>query len=200
MIKGIADGLRSLKEEIKEYWGLYGGYRYVLTSPFFVLAVLVTFACFPLWWIGSWWDRTISIIPSILGFSIAAFALLLAIGDDGFKLKLGQSLAADKPSTLTNTATSFFHFIIVQVLALAFGMVASARPISFLIGHASWFDHSAWYGMLLWFLAKVFRVVGFLLLTYSIMTALATALSIFRLAKIFSVYAGSKPKDGGQKK
>lgn len=174
--KGVGKALRM-------YWDVYGGASALATSPFFHGAILLMLLCLPLWWGGAWWERSIAVLPSVLGFSIAAFTLMLGVGDEAFRRRLGLQRRTEKPSTLTNTSASLLHFIVVQIVALSIALVASARPMQFLIEHGFLSN-----GLHLVIVAKAFRAFGFFLLCYALFTALAATLSIFRLATLFSAY------------
>lgn len=197
MIKKLCASFSGARTEFVGYWRRYGGISFLVTSPFFWLAVVLTISCAPYWWGGNWWELSGSVIPSILGFSIAAFALLLSLGDDGFKLRFGQIREEGKESTLTNLATSFFHFIVVQVLALAAAFVGGARILSWGLALLPDGVLTGWTDMVLMMAAKGFRAVGFFLLAYSLMTAVAAAMTIYRLALIYSVHATTVMRSRG---
>jgi len=175
------------------YWATYGGLGALLRSPFFHAAAVCTLLCVPLWWTGAWWERSISIIPSVLGFSIAAFTLLLGIGDEGFRRRLATKRKAERPSTLTNTSSGIFHFIVVQVVALVYALFASGKPLTFIVDTFDLAIPSGFFGLVLLCLAKVFRAFGFFFLCYALFTAVAATMSIFRLADLFSKFASTPP-------
>lgn len=187
---------------LSQYWATYGAFRELCMSPFAHVALVVTLICFPIWWAGQWWATSLTVVPSVLGFSIAAFALLLGVGDDRFKQLLGRDKKNGKSSTLKNTSAGFMHFIVVQVLAIIFALVGSAQPIMKLLSFFPSFDHASSFAYFLGGLSKTFRFVGFFLLAYSLLTALAATLNIFTLATLFSKYAskGSLPKPQDEKK
>lgn len=183
------------------YWKAYGGTPALAASPFLHAAILMTALCLPLWWSSDWWEKSITILPSVLGFSIAAFALMLGVGDEGFRRRLGVRRDGKQQSTLTSTSTSLLHFIIVQIVALSVALIASSRPLSFFV-HAEVLSYWP-----LIALSKIFRATGFFLLCYALLTSLAATLAIFRLATAFSTYAtkhheaskedGAQPKESG---
>lgn len=174
---------------IRLYWRTYGGWGALLRSPFFHLAVLLTLALTPIWWGQSWWTHSLSIVPAILGFSIAAFTLILGVGDEGFRRELGFQRTPGKASTLTNTSASLFHFIAVQILALIAALLASSHPVAFVLSAIGEPFPAGKFGTLLFLLGKFLHATGFFLLCYALLTAAAATMSIFRLATIFSSYA-----------
>lgn len=173
------------------YWAVYGGMAYVLGSPFCHAAVVLTVLCAPFWWSGDWWEKSFAVLPSLLGFSVAAFALLLAVGDDKFKAALGTERKEGSASTLNDLAAKFFHFLLVQVIALVFAFLALGRPATWLVQNISAFDVSTALGVFLLVGTKVFHFLGFFLLSYSVLAALAATLSLFRVATIFSRFVSA---------
>lgn len=196
MIKRLGENCAGVGSDFKGYWQRYGGMSCLITSPFFWAAAGVTFICAPYWWNRNWWELSVSVIPAVLGFSIAAFALLLSLGDDSFKLRFGQVREEGKISTLTNVATSFFHFIVVQALALAVAFVGGARILSELLGLLSIDTLAPGLDLALMTAAKGFRAFGFFLLAYSLLTAVAAALTIYKLALIYSTHATAAMSKG----
>lgn len=185
--KGVHRGLSM-------YWQTYGGLSAALKSPFLHVAVVLTLVCSPIWWQGAWWERSLSIIPSILGFSIAGFTLLLGVGDETFRLHLAARRLGEKTSTLSNSSAGFFHFIFVQVVAITLALVASSRPLTAVLA-ASGLSFEMLPQYLRFFMtvmSKAMRGIGFLALAYTLTTAVAATLKVFRLALIFSDYATKK--------
>lgn len=178
-----------LGKVLRMYWRAYGGFRSLFFSPFFHAAVVLSVLCYPFWSSAEWWNTSIAIVPAILGFSIAAFALLLAVGDDGFKRKLGVGRSGGRPSILTSTSAGILHFILVQVFAIFLAILAGARPMSFLLARLDVALFPGWLMQILVIVSLAFRGFGFFLLCYSLTTAVAATLNIFRLATVFSTYA-----------
>jgi hypothetical protein len=196
----LRSAYKGVHSAFRRYWSVYGGLPYVLGSPFCHAALLLTLLCGPFWWSGDWWEKSFAILPSLLGFSIAAFALLLAVGDDKFKAALGKERKGGAASTLNDLASKFFHFLLVQVIAIVFAFLALGRPATWIVANISAFEASTALGLVLLIGTKVFRFVGFFLLAYSVLAALAATLSLFRVATIFSRFvsssaAGSPSKD-----
>lgn len=184
---GITKQYKGVLKGLGQYWSAYGKLAALISSPFLHSAALLTMLCFPLWWAKDWWDKSLSILPSVLGFSIAGFALLLGVGNDRFRSLLGVKREGRNHSTLSKTSAGFFHFVLIQALALAVALIASGRPLSVMLAAL---DASELLGAkILHITAKLFRFTGFFLLCYSLMTALAATLSIFRLATVFSGFA-----------
>ncbi|WP_132864820.1 hypothetical protein [Stenotrophomonas sp. ATCM1_4] len=189
MFKALKRRWKATGADFYQYWSRYGRWSGLLTSPFFVAALILTAVCGPFWWSSTWWNLTISLIPAVLGFSVAAFALLMSIGDDSFKLKFGQVRTGNKQSALGSVSTAFFHSIVIQILALGFALVGGARVVSSLLGVAPWLMQYDVVAFFLLVAAKLFRALGFFLVAYALTSSLAAAMTIYRLSSIYSTHA-----------
>jgi hypothetical protein len=132
----------------------------------------------------------------LLGFSIASFTILLSVGDEKFRRLLGVVRPGKQNSTLVRSASAFFHFILLQAIVLLTALVASARPFSaaslatgFVIEHQSQVAQAILVG-----LSKAFRGLGMLLLLYTLMSAVAAMLNVFRITQLFSEFVSQKPR------
>lgn len=196
VIREICAGFINVSREIAGYWRRYGGLRKLLTSPFFVSAIALTLVCTPYWWGAEWWALSSTVIPALLGFSVAAFALLLSIGDDKFKIMFGRSYSDGSDSLLCSISTAFFHFIVVQVLALALAFMGGARIMSGILGVLSGVAIPEFLSVSFVIAAKAFRFVGFFFVAYSLMTAFAAALAIYKLSLAYTRHANGQPRAG----
>lgn len=176
-----------LHKVFKKYWSVYGKWRALLCSPFLHASTFLTILCAPMWWNANWWERSLGIVPSILGFSIAGFALLLGVGTDRFKLLIATRDPKKAYSTLTTTSASFFHFILLQVASVVIALIASGRPIAWLADLFPYLNLRS--SLILLIASKTFRFMGFFLLSYALLTSVAASLSIFRLSTVFSKFA-----------
>lgn len=181
----------------KKYWSVYGKWRALLCSPFLHASAVLTLVCMPMWWDTNWWERNLSIVPSILGFSIAGFALLMGVGTDKFKLLIATRDAKKAHSTLTTTSASFFHFILLQVASIVIALIASGRPILWMDDLFPSLDLRSSFLLLL--ASKTFRFMGFFLLSYALLASVAASLSIFRLSTVFSKFAGIQQRENPNK-
>ena len=70
---------KSVKEVFASYWSKYGGFKSLLLSPYFQTAILITLLTVGFWFGIStkWWERVISVIPNLLGFTLGGFAIFL---------------------------------------------------------------------------------------------------------------------------
>ncbi len=118
-----------LIDAVKSYWRTYGGLSAFMKSPFTHIAVLIEVFCIPIWVERSWPDFVLLFLPPILGFTLAGYALVFAFGDDFFrKIMAGSHRQPGQPVFYTQISATYLHFIIVQVVAIAFAVIAKADP------------------------------------------------------------------------
>lgn len=147
----------------RTYWTSYGGFSALLKS--YYLWGSVAFLCVvPNVWICpdkdggyKWTETALSVTPSMLGFSLGAMAILLAIGPGTF-LKVAQS--GGPSSFYMKAIAAFFHFMAVQIFSIFAALIVQAWPL-----------------VLLSFL-------GYLSFIYSIACGLAAAATLVDLAEI----------------
>jgi hypothetical protein len=79
-------------------------------------------------WFGRWWDTPVAVLPSLIGFTLGGYAILLAFGDEEFKSVFAGATTKNKDSPYVIVSATFMHFIVVQVIALLIAL--AAEPIS----------------------------------------------------------------------
>ncbi|HZZ79386.1 MAG TPA: hypothetical protein VFE62_12760 [Gemmataceae bacterium] len=167
----------------RTYWKIYGGWRAVFESPYAYAAAGATALMAPIWLRPSWWDLVLSILPSLLGFSLAGFAVFLAFGDDGFRRVIGgkrSSDESDEASPYLQFSAAFLHFIVVQILAICASLFAkSFYMIRLTNKYVISFNE---------IIKPIWWAFGFLLFAYAILSALAAAMAIFALTRSFDDY------------
>jgi hypothetical protein len=110
-------------------FGLYGGPRAFFTSTYTWSAAFLTILMWRSALTGQWAQSALSIMPNVLGFSIAAVAVLTVIGDDQFRVRMARvHTFRDDESDLVVSLASFIWFISVQVSAIVLALVFSAKP------------------------------------------------------------------------
>lgn len=160
---------KELTNSFRTYWMLYGGWRALLTSPYFHLAVLITIACAPVWVYKPeiWAAATVNILPNLLGFTVAGLAVFLAFSHPETMVAITEG--GEPRSFFVSTVAVFVHFIVVQTLALLFGVVGQHFTNVFLAG------------------------LGTLLLVYAILGSLAMGMQLLHTSRIINA-AFSLPK------
>lgn len=172
--RGVADIFRL-------YWKHYGGAKEVVCSPYLHSAAVLTALLWRLWVEPGWWSIPLSVMPSILGFSLGGYAIWLAIGDERFRTILyGAGPDAGSPFMAVNA--SFVHFIVLQFAAILAALIFSAWPVSDEANVAA-YTKALWGG-------------GFLLFVYALTSALAATMAIFRVASWYERFQTKSRTEG----
>ncbi|OOC51237.1 hypothetical protein AS855_01250 [Brucella intermedia M86] len=145
----------------------------MLCSPYIYIAIAITILCFPLWTAtGSdglrWPSLALGVIPSMLGFSMGGMAIALAFSSsDAF-----DALAEDgaKNSTFLTVIGNFFHFILIQTVAILIAMITITYPF--------------------WLMSAV----GIFFLVYAVLTGIALSGQLLMTAKVFNAVAAVRAR------
>lgn len=181
---------KSVKEVFASYWSKYGGFKSLLLSPYFQTAILITLLTVGFWFGIStkWWERVISVIPNLLGFTLGGFAIFLGFGSDDFR-----NLMAPKDekqySPYMDVVSSFMHFVMVQIIALVFALIVEGF---YLYGQSKalpLIEFSKFYAAAI---TAVSGFLGMLLFIYSIMLAIAACVALYKLADLYSEFETHK--------
>lgn len=171
-----------------QYWKAYGGLSALLRS-FYLHAALILLMLTANAWVSPicqnpsacnvWWDQSISILPNLLGFTLGGFAIFIGFGDEKFRALLAQPEANVELQTVyVELCATFVHFILVQILALIFAVLARAWWF-----YASWMDPVRDYLPLLNGLAGG---IGYGLFLYALTSVLAATMHVFRIASLYA--------------
>lgn len=171
----------------RRVWSDYGGWRCMLLSPYFGVAVVLALGCFPLWSEGRWIAPLFAIVPTMLGFAVGGFAIFLAFGDERFRTLIagesprvegnepGPEKRATELSPFMSVCVQFGHFIGTQVGALMLAIVGTAaHPQA-----PSWATVSL-------------GGLGTLALTYSLTVGLAAVGSLLKMSRSFDTFITRK--------
>jgi len=181
-----------LSEVLLSYWKSYGGMKTFLCSPYLHITIFLSLVMWPIWTQPNWWELVISILPSVVGFSLGGYAIFTAFGNEDFKYAISgidaNSKKTKKYSPFIQANASFLHFIIVQLVALIFAVLAQARIYHSLPSYMKGTIEEALtvkgffvidaISPLLWFLS-------FSLFVYALSLAFAATFAIFRMALWF---------------
>ena len=147
--------------EIRRYWALYGGWRGFLSSPpvhlSIVFGVVLFFRASKKFDISS---AAISIVPSLVGFTVGAFAIILAFSSS--KLFVTLTEEGSETSLFMKTVANFVHFIVVQVAALLMSVINAAHPFA------------------------LTKCTSSILLVYAVLTTWSTGIMLFQMATVFN--------------
>lgn len=157
---------RDVGRSLRLYWRAYGGGASLVRSPYLHVAALLVLVTAPLW-TGSveppWYDLTLAVVPSLLGFTLGGYAILLAFGDESFR----QALSGPEPdggaSPFLVVNATFIHFILVQAVALLTALVFKTWEIR----------------------TGLLAMGGCIVFVYAILTAVAAAFAVLNLANWF---------------
>jgi hypothetical protein len=164
-------------------FSLYGGVRAILGSSYLRVSLLLT----ALFWRpisnGSWPDLTLQIIPSVMGFSIAAVAIITVIGDDGFRRRMAAvSTLHESESDLVVTLASFVWFIAIQVLAIITALVFKSKPLP---SSCDFSSSDIICSRIDNIVNALVSTVGALALIYAILLILASVMQTFHLFRLY---------------
>lgn len=162
---GGYDGVRRL---FRRYWDVYGGWIAVLTSPYAHTAAALALLLLPTWWGTEWWHVVLNVTPSILGFTLAGFTIWLGFGDEGFKARVTRKPKHGGASPYMKVSAGFVHFILLQFGAIFFALVSEVAVAA--KNQFSPFALIAW----------PVQIIGIFLFAYSLTSALAAAMGVFR--------------------
>lgn len=164
-----------LLENLALVYKSYGGFRVFITSGYTILSAIITLAIWPSVVDGEWTTVSLGVLPTLAGFSIAAYAVFFSVlsASDQTKLKQpDQRLGGRSP--LLILASSVSHAVFIQVLGLLSAIVFKAKP----------FPSNPWFPKLDQYINILFSSFGSFLMIYGIMLVLASVLSIFRILEI----------------
>ncbi|WP_306687258.1 MULTISPECIES: hypothetical protein [unclassified Vibrio] len=171
----------------KEYWLAYGGWSALLSSRYFWMAICLTFLMYNSWYPieSKWYQQVISVIPSVLGFTLGGFAMWVAIGDERFKSLIAGTDEDDEISPYMEVNATFTHFVLLQLLSLLLAILASSYSdvvitnLYMVIG------------------ARFYAFFAYFLFIYALLTAIAAVFAILKVAKWYDDFQTSlrKPKD-----
>lgn len=149
---------------ICHYWTVYGGWKALLFSPYFLLSIALTVLLCPAWTHskGEWSDMAMEIIPSVIGFALGAYTIMLAFGGERFMTTIAGSVD-NEPSPFMVVNAAFVHFIVVNFIALLFSVIVHVWSVK-------------------WFLVNV---IGVFLFVYALSLSLAATFAVFTLARAF---------------
>lgn len=143
------------------------------------MALLITGIAYPRWIGDNWPSDVLAVLPSVLGFSLGGYAMLLAFGDTRF-LKFLAGPGRNGTSYLNTVSASFVHFIVVQV-----GSLVGALSLSGYVSKSQGLLVTCLSGLTYW---------TFL---YALLTALAATFAVFRMTSLYEKFAPVSGDPGG---
>lgn len=167
-------------ENLKLLYFEYGGIKTVLRSGYFRCAMLATLLALFGGVDAEWSSITIAVMPSITGFTIAAFALIFAVlGPE--QIKLLAPRAKDGKSPLLGIASAIAHAVIVQASSL---ILASLYGLSNFDSMRKYDLNCLNINIIVDFISKIISSIGIFITFYGIFLVMASVLFVFRMAMI----------------
>lgn len=165
------------------YWQAYGGIAALVRSFYLHATVVITVISANAWLTSGWWDQVTSILPNVLGFTLGGFAIFISFGDEKFRQLLAEPDEEDEdnPTAYVKLCSTFVHFILVQILALLFAIVAKATCFP-------WSSAPELFKTALPWLNGMAGFVGYGLFIYSLTSALAATMHVFRIASMYEAF------------
>lgn len=153
--------------EISGYWNAYGGFSSVIISRWMWLAIIITISLYRLWLYQDWTSLAFNVLPSLLGFSIGAMAIIFAFPSTA----LFKFITWEGNSYYLKIAARFAHFVLMQLIAIILAL----------------FAHTYCWG--------VVNFLGFLFFMYALTTGAATVFSLFGMAQLYNKQAVEEEKN-----
>lgn len=185
----------SRKNTWKKYWDAYGGADALVHSYYLQGSFIVTIVIFPAWTNPGWWDTTVSILASMLGFTLGGFAIFVGFGDERFRKALSRSTNGKTP-ILLRTAASFVHFILVQMIALTLGVIVKFLyfpPPQFIVNSSYYLGIN--YDLVIHYGNYFFWFLGVFSFIYACACGIAATMWIFEFC---SAYVAAENAQGNQ--
>jgi len=142
------------------YWENYGGFKAVVSSPYFIISLLLTIFVSIFGTSEKWYEHTLNVLPDILGFSIGSFAILISLGDNKFRKKLSVEKNDTKSTPFMIINSSFVHFIFIQIVAIMVALISQLLDLDNII----------------------FFFIGIFFLIYAVVSTLAATLVILQFS------------------
>lgn len=174
---------KDIFEIISKYWKEYGGWRTFIKSPYLHIAIILTLVTIQFWLNNKWWEQTLSVLPSILGFTLSGFAIFLGYGTEKFRKLMAFRSPATGKSPYLDVVVAFVHFSLFQILAIFLSLIASN------ISAFSYFDIQAQYkhigSIYLWL---VIGFLGYGVFIYSLVLSFSVSFTLYRLATWYVLF------------
>lgn len=175
--------LQPFTSRLRRYFRAYGGWSAIFRSPLFLLAVVLTGLGYSNWIDSDKWSAlSQSLIPNLLGFSLGTYAILFSLMTGRLKRALKATKNTEGITFLEEINATFFHFILVQVIALLWSFLYQGTILFDIMKIAKPYWPCA--QQLFRFTQALGGAAGYTLLVYSISLIVASALAVYRLALI----------------
>jgi|GEM_PF-3294817 len=179
----MARAYSSLLSILSRYWQDYGGLSEWIKSPFVHVSLIVAVLNLLRVIDYPWRQLSLSALPTILGFSLAAYTITFTLM--GSRLHTALSLAiypGRNNSLLISVNATFFHVVFVQALALIFSIITNGT--FFWVQLGSQLDINTLAGRALIVIIYFTQLLGSFLVNYAIILLFSIAIAMFRLGRL----------------
>lgn len=153
---------------LKIYWTAYGGAWAVISSPYLQVAIVLTGLFALLQGVDGAPALGIDVFSSLLGFTIGALAIVLAVSSTEVFVFLAEK--GGPGSFFMKMVANFVHYTIIQVIGLVLCLLTNG------LGHGS-------------------GVLAALFLFYAVTVSVSIGLQLFEMARVYNTHASlRKPK------
>ena len=174
-------------ENLRLVYSSYGGLNALVRSEYFWVALIVTTLCSRFALEYSWASYTLSIMPSLAGFSVAAFAIYFSVIDPEMQKALKKpSIDLNNRSPLLVIASSVVHAVFVQIIAMLYAFVFLAKPAQLFLEIIPTTMKASIPSILITWLPVFSSFLGLFLSIYGMILVVAATLSMFRVVDIKS--------------
>ncbi len=171
-------------ENLRHLYFHYGGLTQIIKSTYFWMSILIVMISSSSILDAGWSTLTLAILPSLTGFSMAAFAIIFVVFDKNALQKL-LPLDKDGRSPFVRIASTISHAVVVQISAMILALCFKLSRPNFFIFSSIWVEKyislprstTQSIGTIVWLM---FSGIGLFLTCYGLLLVLAAALSIFR--------------------
>lgn len=175
-------------ENLNKLYDYYGGIRSLFRSIYFWIAVLLAVISHRAALNLGWVDAALTVSPALVGFTIAAFAIMIAIIEPKYRMILSTSNKEGK-YPIISIIVPIIHAVFIQIISIILAIVFKISDIDGLINlfviFLLFLDIMNEYILifLFWFLLFI-SFSGLLFTYYGLLLVVAAVLSIFRMQEI----------------
>lgn len=166
---------------LSRYWKAYGGFKALFSSAYLYFAIVLSILMAPAWLNNPWHELVLSIMPSVLGFSLGGYALLIAVGDESFRALISGEDEDGEPSPYMEVNAAFVHFILMQILSLIFGLFANAYYFK-LEESPVLYQYISELNFPIGAIILIGNFIGYTTFIYALLLAVAATLAILRMS------------------
>lgn len=172
---------------LRVLWGIYrdaGGLFFVVGTPYIYFSAILTYLLFDRSYTSDWPALALGIFPSLVGFSLATFAIVLALFGSNNLEKLATKRDGQKVSPLAKLTALIVHAALIQISALitAFGLKQNG------LCALSWLD-CGWQRIPRYICEDLdfwrwLYVAGLFLTIYGLLLIVSTLLAVFQTSQM----------------